>query len=616
MPTSAPARALALAFLLVAAGCQPRGPEALRRGDERLRAGRAAEAVPLLERAAADLPDDPRAWNYLGLAYQAAGRASEAQKAYLRALREDRNFFDAHYNLATLHLAQNEWEEAERSVRTFLAAEANRNHAAAWALLGAAQLQLRKLDEAERSLGYAAKLEPNEPEVWNNLGLVHVSKHRLQTARQEFAWAARLDPSHAAARLNLAVTTQQLGDRRGALPLYRDYLAIAPNAANAESVRAQVRLLEAQTVVVPNPLPTTNAVIVAKPATNASPVGKPPAAVTNGVATKLAASPPKPASEIRAPVPKPVEQPVAKPAPPVSNAPPAAPPEVVRVDEGPSLRPARDVVPPPNTEAIPVEPAPTVVSAKPIVEPAKRRNFWQRANPVNWANPIKWFRTEPPPPATNRLAAPAPARPASFANTVPLPTTSAAVAAPPTAVAPKAKPKPIKPVVAHYPSRAPATLSAGDHRAAELQFNAALTAHDTRDLRQAVALYQRAAELDPAFFAAHYNLGLAALDAGDLPRALLAGECATRLDPKSVSARRLFAAALQRSNYPAEAAEQLESLLALEPDDAPAHLALAGLFARALGESEKARPHYERVLELDPQNPQAGAIRVWLSEQP
>lgn len=614
--TPAPARVLAFAFLLVAAGCQPRGPEALRRGDERLRAGRVAEAVPLLERAAGDLPDDPRAWNYLGLAYQAAGRASEAQKAYLRALREDRNFFDAHYNLATLHLAQNEWEEAERSVRTFLAAEANRNHAAAWALLGAAQLQLRKLDDAERSLAYAAKLEPNDAEVWNNLGLVHAGKRRLQNARQEFAWAVRLDANHAAARLNLAVTTQQLGDRRGALPLYREYLEAAPNAANAESVRAQIRLLEAQTAAVPNPLSATNLVTGVKPATNPPAPGKSSTGITNGVALKPVVSPPKPAAEVRAPVPKPVEDAAVKPAPPVLNSPPSAPPEVVRVDEGPSFRPARDVGPSTTNAPAPVVPAPTVAIMKPAAEPAKRRTLWQRANPVNWANPVKWFRSDPTSMATNGLAAGSSARPASPANTLPLPEASAPVATSAILVAPRPKPKPVKPVVAHYTSRAPATLPVGDHAAAELQFNAAVTAHDARDLRTAIGLYQRAAELDPACFAAHHNLGLAALDAGDLPRALLAGDCATRLDPKSVSARRLFAAALQRANFPAEAAQQLERLLAQEPNDAPAELALAGLYARALGEPEKARPHYERVLELDPQNQQAGAIRVWLSEQP
>ena len=616
MLSSAPVRAAALAVLLLAAGCQPRGPEALRHGDERFRAGQTAEAIPLFERAAADLPDDPRPWNFLGLAYQAAGRAPEAQKAYLRALREDRNFFDAHYNLATLHAAQGDWAEAERSVRTFLAADANRNHAAAWRLLGEAQLQLRKLDEAERSLAYAAKLEPNDAETWNNLGLVHIGKHRLQNARQDFAWAVRLEPPHAAARLNLAVTTQQLGDRRGALLLYRDYLSVAPNAANAENVRAQIRLLEPPTAVTPITPSPTNAVAAAKPLTNPPPAVKPPPLVPTVASSKPVPPAAKPVAETHLTATKPVEQPVAKPTSPVVSNPPAPSPEVVRVDEGPALRLARDIAASPTSTVAPVVPLPAVTKAKVPVESAKRRTLWQRANPVNWGNPVKWFRSASPPPAPAKPSSDLVTRPVTSANLLPLPDNSTSAAEPVAPPAPKPKPKPIKPVFAHYISRAPAILSTGDHAPAEAQFNAAVTAYDRHDLREAIGLYQHAAELDPAYFAAHHNLGLAALEANDLPRALLAGECATRLDPQSVSARRLFAAALQRANYPAEAAAQLERLLTQEPNDAPAQLALAGLYARTLGEPEKARPHYERVLELDPENRQAGAIRVWLSENP
>jgi tetratricopeptide (TPR) repeat protein len=621
MLSSVPVRATVLAVLLLAAGCQPRGPEALRRGDERLRAGQVAEAIPLFERAATDLADDPRAWNFLGLAYQAAGRAPEAQKAYLHALREDRNFFDAHFNLATLHASQGDWAEAERSVRTFLAPDANHNHAGAWSLLGEAQLQLRKLDDAERSLALAAKLAAGDAEVWNNLGLVHAGKRRLQNARQDFAWAVHLDPHHAAARLNLAVTTQQLGDKRGALLLYRDYLSVVPGAANLESVRAQIRLLEAQTTVAPATLPLTNAVAGAKLVTNPPPALKPTVVATNVAATKPAPSLAKPVVEARPAVTKPAELPVAKPlpertaTPPVVNTPPAPKPEVVRVDEGPALRSARDVSPL-VPAVVPTVSAPVVTKNEAPAEPAKRRSLWQRANPVSWGNPVKWFRSESPSTNTSKPTTSQAVRPATAANSLPLPESAPSTSAPVNPPAPKVKPKPAKPVVAHYTSRAPTTLPAGNHPAAEAQFNAAVAAHDRHELREAMGLYQRAAELDPSYFAAHHNLGLAALEANDLPRALLAGECATRLDPQSVSARRLFAAALQRANYPAEAAEQLERLLATEPNDAPAQLALAGLYARALGEPDQARPHYERLLELDPQHRQAGAVRVWLSENP
>ncbi len=633
-------RAAALAVLVLAAGCQPHGPDALRRGDELLRAGKVAEAVPLLERAATDLPDDPRAWNFLGLAYHDAGRPGEALKAYLRALRLDRNYFDVHYNLGALHSEQGNWTEAERSLRTFLAPDANRNHGAAWGLLGDAQLRLRKLEDAEHSLSFAAKLDPNNADVWNNLGLVYAGKRRWANARQDFAYAIRLDPRNAAARLNLAVATQQGGDRRGALPLYRDYLAAAPNAANAEEIRGLIRQLDAQFNGGPPALALTNAVATAKaftnppaamvkaPAsTNAAPPKTAPPAAKAVVETRPTTAPKRtgndPANANSAPA-KAATQP--KPEAPKTVVPepsPVPPPttEVVRVDDSPTLRPARDVTPasvPADPTPAASAPAPATVAAATMAEspvtpdrtraartePPKRKTIWQRANPVGW------FRDDPTPPPRSGIPS----------ATLPLPDNAPAAqvtpAARPTLPAPAPKPRPPKPEVARYASRSPAELSPGNRADAEVQFTAAVTAHDRRDLASAIALYQRTVELDPSYFSAQYNLGLAALDSGNVSRALLAGECATRLNPGSTAAHRLFASALQRGNYPADAAEQLEKVAAAEPNDASTQLALAGLYARSLGEPDKARPHYERVLALDPQHAQSGAIRVWLAENP
>ena len=112
------------------------------------------------------------------------------------------------------------------------------------------------------------------------------------------------------------------------------------------------------------------------------------------------------------------------------------------------------------------------------------------------------------------------------------------------------------------------------------------------------------------------ELGRVALESGRPRVALTAGEAAVALEPKSAPAHQLFAAALARSGYPADAAEQLEQALAIAPGNAPGHLAVAGLYARELGEPERARPHYERVLALEPQHPQSEAIRAWLAANP
>ncbi|MBN1772003.1 MAG: tetratricopeptide repeat protein, partial [Deltaproteobacteria bacterium] len=65
-------------------------------------AGRAAEAVPLLERLAEEQPEHVGAWINLGVARAAAGRFEEARAALLRALELDPDNAQARANLTDL----------------------------------------------------------------------------------------------------------------------------------------------------------------------------------------------------------------------------------------------------------------------------------------------------------------------------------------------------------------------------------------------------------------------------------------------------------------------------------------------------------------------------------
>ena len=135
-------------------------------------------------------------------------------------------------------------------------------------------------------------------------------------------------------------------------------------------------------------------------------------------------------------------------------------------------------------------------------------------------------------------------------------------------------------------------------------------------MSDALQTYRSAVKADPSFFDAHYNLGVGAYEAGDLPQCLSAYQDALAVNPLSVKARFNFAVALQKADYPADAANELEKLLAANPGEARAHFALANLYAQQLGQPAKGRAHYLRLLELEPQHPQATAIRYWLEANP
>jgi tetratricopeptide (TPR) repeat protein len=147
-------------------------------------------------------------------------------------------------------------------------------------------------------------------------------------------------------------------------------------------------------------------------------------------------------------------------------------------------------------------------------------------------------------------------------------------------------------------------------------FSQGVQAQQTHRLPEAIQAYTSATQLDPVYFEAYFNLGLAATEAGNLETALHAYEAGLAVRPESLDARYNFALALKQAGYFVDAARELEKLLAAYPNETRAHLTLGNIYAQQLHQEAKARQHYAKVLEADPRNAQAGAIRYWLIDNP
>ena len=91
---------------------------------------------------------------------------------------------------------------------------------------------------------------------------------------------------------------------------------------------------------------------------------------------------------------------------------------------------------------------------------------------------------------------------------------------------------------------------------------------------------------------------------------------ALKLNPLSVDARFNFAVALQRNNYHIDAARELQHLLEDTPNLLNAHLLLANLLSEHLRSPRRAKPHYAKVLQMNPRHTQAPDIRQWLIAHP
>jgi len=591
----------AVAALAVFSACTPSGERALLQGDELMRRGRAADAVKKLERARAAMPDEPRMWNLLGLAYHQAGQPQLAAQAYQQALAKDKSnrVAIAHFNLGCLLLEQNQPAAAADHLRSFTLTT---NSAAGFVKLATAQLRMRRLDLAEASFGAALRLEPKNVEALNGVGVIHAQRNQ-RDAIQYFTAALQWNPKYAPAMLNAGLLAQQNpAAHHVALQRFKDYLALAPESPEASSVKLIAQQIEAEfarQAAASNALVTatlkSNALVAALRATN----------IAHGTSTAprvvpwvTNARPPAVATKTNEPIAKtnlvaivtnapPARPPVASSPPPVvivavTNAPPPKPavtaPAVTTVTAAP---PVTTHVPPP---AEPV--APEVIVGDASAEEQKKPGFFTRLNP---------FRSRPKAPAVTNEPPP---------RVVVLnPQTNSAAPAP-------------KPVFPRYTYLSPAAPAAGNRENAQRAMAQAVKAERAANTNEAWLNYHLAISADPSFFEAQYNAALLAYRLGDAKRALAGFETALALKPDSIDTRYNFALALKQANYTPDAAAELQRVLEAKPNEVRAHLTLANLYAQQLNEPQKARVHYGKVLQLDPRNSQAAVIRYWLAANP
>jgi tetratricopeptide (TPR) repeat protein len=261
--------------------------------------------------------------------------------------------------------------------------------------------------------------------------------------------------------------------------------------------------------------------------------------------------------------------------------------------------------------------APKPVPAEPKADTAAAAPLRLSTNKVAGVEPARSAAAAPAPAATapevRRIAVDAEPRVVSK----PL-EPSPAPASIPSVVAPVAPPAaaPAQPAIPRYRYRSPAVPKSGDRDEAERQMAEGLSLQENYKLKEAVERYRAAIQADPSCFDACYNLGVASFALGDMPQTLDAYEVALAIDPSSMKARFNLAIALERAGYPRDAANELERLLDANPGQTRAYFNLGHLYADKLRELAKARACYLRVLELDPQHPQATAIRYWLEAHP
>jgi tetratricopeptide (TPR) repeat protein len=572
----------ALAIVLAASltACGPPGARDLRKGEQLIQNRDFEAAIPVLNDAVQILHGssptvEATAWNLAGLAYHGAGQLDMASRAYLQALKLDRNLWAADYNLGCLRLEESNFPAAIDYLTTYTTSHPRDVNGVL--MLGQARLKLaltsaayergRQLEGARQDYEYTEKLHPTA-EAANALGFIELQSRNPSMASAQmsvslFKLALQREPDYSPALLNLAIVLQRyLNQPREALDAYRQYLALQPVPPDIDDVEKIAHQLDIDlriTIVAQHP--------------------PPPAAPTNF-------PPPRQAPP---PVEHQVSKPVYQPSPKEARAerlaesqeyspPPANPSRGATAAVQPSTQPRTPVAvaPAPRQQAAPSVPETTAETSVANPPEEKKSGLIHKLNPLNWfsGRSRKTDETETPVPPEVENGE-------------------------------------------HYTYPLPVLPIPGDRKRAEQLTSDGRQAERASNLKEALGDYREATIADPTYFDAQLALGLAAIDAKRYSSALDALGQALTLQADSADARYAFAWVLGKRGYYQDAASELRKLLSEHPEEARARLLLGNFYAENLGQPKLAREEYLKALDLlGPDSPQAGVIRTWLAQHP
>ena len=226
---------ITLVLIVAGIGCKPPGVQALYKGEELLERGEPKAAVVQFKEAVKQLPNEWRAWNYLGLALHRTGDLTGAEQAYRQAVevagerRRSPNdpAFVLYFNMGRLGLDRDQLIDSEKSLHTY-ASEKQSFYSLFW--LAEAFRRNGHWSEARVTLERAIKLKSNSPEAWNRMGIIQLKLNKPVEAIASFKNALEHKNDFSEAQLNLALayyryTPESFPDREAlALESFKAYI--------------------------------------------------------------------------------------------------------------------------------------------------------------------------------------------------------------------------------------------------------------------------------------------------------------------------------------------------------------------------------------------------------
>jgi protein O-mannosyl-transferase len=160
------------------------------------------DEVSIWQDTAAVAPNNPRAYNNLGMALADRGRLDDAVLQYQKALELKPVFAEAFNNLGNVFARRDQFEQAADNFQKAL--QIRPHYADALNNFGLLLAGRNRLDEAIACYNKAIEFHTDNAEVHNNLGVALARSNRINEAIRHFRQALRMQGDHAGARKNLA----------------------------------------------------------------------------------------------------------------------------------------------------------------------------------------------------------------------------------------------------------------------------------------------------------------------------------------------------------------------------------------------------------------------------
>jgi tetratricopeptide (TPR) repeat protein len=210
---------------------------AFRQGVQAERAGKIEQAVSSYAKAAQAAPQVPEYAASLGRLYIDQRKLGPARQALETGLAANPGNTEILNELGKISLLEGRTEEASGYFRKALPSGVMSNYASSL-------MKLERFPDAEQAYKVAIASNPNDADLYYNLGNLYLAQQQYTNALQLYQSALKVQNNLPEAYYQMGIAYAQMGQSANAVNALKNYLNLAPGAANRQSVEQFITQLQ------------------------------------------------------------------------------------------------------------------------------------------------------------------------------------------------------------------------------------------------------------------------------------------------------------------------------------------------------------------------------------